>query len=526
MSGSAQRRVVVVGGGVAGLSTAAVLARHGRRVVLLESRDRLGGRADTWDTGGFRFDTGPSWLLMRSVFDRFYEGLGTTTAHELAPVRLDPAFRVFFEAYDAPLTVPGRAAAVAALFEEFEPGAGRRLEAYLDSARRTAGLAEEHLLYNPGASAADFVSRATLLAAPRLANLLGTSLHRFVARRFRDERLRQILGYPAVFLGTSPYRAPAMYHLMSAYDLEEGVFYPRGGFGTVVSSIAELAVGHGAEVRTGARVTQILVEGGRATGVRYRTPDGVEHTEPADDVVSTADRHHTETALLGPGARSYPESWWARRQSGPGAVLVMLGVRGRLDTLAHHSLFFASDWAAGFDAIFGAAPHVPDPASLYVCRPSATDPDVAPAGHENLFVLVPVPADPGLGSGGTDGVGDAAVEAVADRAIAQIAAWAGIPDLARRVVVRRTIGPGDFARDLSAWRGGMLGLGHTLRQSAILRPQTRSRRVPNLFHAGASSAPGIGLPMCLISAELVRRSMDGERGAAPPRALLDAREPA
>ncbi len=139
---------------------------------------------------------------------------------------------------------------------------------------------------------------------------------------------------------------------------------------------------------------------------------------------------------------------------------------------------------------------------------------MAPAGSENLFVLVPMPADPSLGHGGEDGAGSPAIEAAADRVIAQIADWAGIPDLAARVRVRRTIAPADFESDLGAWRGGALGLAHTLRQSAVFRPRNASRRVDGLLYAGTSVLPGIGLPMCLISAELVAKRLRGDTSAA------------
>jgi len=151
--------------------------------------------------------------------------------------------------------------------------------------------------------------------------------------------------------------------------------------------------------------------------------------------------------------------------------------------------------------------------------PSRTDASVAPAGHENLFVLVPVPADPvhgpSLGRGGVDGAGDPAVERVADAAIAQVAAWAGIPDLAERVVVRRTVGPGDFADDLLSWRGGALGPAHTLRQSALLRGRNASRHIDGLLYAGGSTIPGIGLPMCLISAEIALKRLRGDTSTGP-----------
>ena len=327
--------------------------------------------------------------------------------------------------------------------------------------------------------------------------------------------LRQVLGYPAVFLGASPATAPAIYHLMSALDLGDGVQYPRGGFWALMQRLAELAEQQGAVLTTGAEVDAITTSGGRVTGVRWRDAAGTTHHSPADVVVSAADLHHTETQLLEPADRSYPEQWWRRRTSGPGAVLVLLGVRGELPALPHHSLFFTADWDANFTAIFGDNPHVPDPASIYVCRPSQTDADVAPPGHENLFVLVPVPADTGLGAGGPDGTGSAAVERIADAAIAQIASWSGVPDLAERVVVRHTIGPADFANEYHSWSGGMLGPAHILGQSAMFRAQNASKKVRGLYYAGATTAPGVGVPMCLISAELVLKRIRGDHSAGP-----------
>jgi phytoene desaturase len=506
-------RAVVVGGGIAGLATAALLGAEGWSVTVLEARDDVGGRAGSWDQDGFRFDTGPSWYLMPEVFDHFFRLLGTTAARELDLVPLDPAYRVYSDPRSgrAPLDVRSGREAATALFESVEPGAGAKLSAYLDSAGDAYELAVTRFLYDTYETTAGLRDPALLRRAPQLAPLLTRSLASHVERRFADPRLRQILGYPAVFLGGSPYGVPSLYHLMSHLDLDEGVLYPRGGFIEIIRAIERLATASGAEIRTGARVVGIDTAGGVATGVVLA--DGGRIT--ADLVVSTADLHHTETQLVPLHLQTYPESWWSRKEPSPGALLVLLGVEGALPQLAHHTLLFTEDWRANFDDIFGSRPRIPDPASLYVCRPSATDRTVAPSGHENLFVLVPVPADPALGRGGVDGDGDPAIETAADHVIAQLSSWCGIPDLADRVVVRRTIAPGDFAADLNAWRGNALGLAHTLGQSAMFRPRNASRKVEGLAYAGASALPGIGLPMCLISAELVVKRLRGDRSPGP-----------
>ncbi|WP_292834409.1 phytoene desaturase family protein [Microbacterium sp.] len=505
---------VVIGGGIAGLATAALLAQEGGDVTLVEGRDEVGGRAGSWEQDGFRFDTGPSWYLMPEVFERFFELLGTTADAELDLAPLTPAYRVYAEPSgggpgERVDVVSGRAS-VRALFEQREPGAGDRIEDYLDSAGEAYDLAVTRFLYDSYATTAGLRDRELLRRLPQLAPLLTRSLSRHIERRFADPVLQQILGYPAVFLGGSPYELPSLYHLMSHLDLTQGVLYPAGGLIEVISAIERLARSAGVTVRTGAPVARIITAGRRATGVALESGEVIH----ADLVVSTADLHHSETALLPPKLQTYPQRWWDSRTPSPGALLVLLGVEGELPELAHHTLLFTREWSKGFDAIFGDDPRIPDPASLYVCTPSVTDATVAPQGSSNVFMLVPIPADPSIGRGGIDGTGDPRVEQAADRAIDQLARWAGIPDLAARIRVRRTIAPGDFEHDLHAWRGNSLGLAHTLRQSAMFRPKNVSRRVSGLYYAGGSALPGIGLPMCLISAELALERIHRDRPAA------------
>ncbi|WIB78000.1 phytoene desaturase family protein [Curtobacterium sp. MCPF17_002] len=509
------RRAVVIGGGISGLASAALLARDGFSVTVLEQRAQLGGRAGSWERDGFRFDTGPSWYLMPEVFDHFFQLLGTSADAELDLVRLDPGYRVYSEGHDEPIDLRADREANIALFESIEPGAGKRMRKYLASAEDTYAMAIRRFLYTSFQDLRTLAAPDVLRRLPKLARLLIEPLSTFAESAVKDRRLWQVLGYPAVFLGMSPYAAPSMYHLMSHLDLTDGVLYPKGGISELISAVERVGRREGAKIIAGAKVERIVIEDGHVTGVVHRDRRGVQHTAPADLVVSAADLRHTELQLLDKEHRTYPASHWQKRDPGPSAVLVYLGVDGPAPGLLHHTLVFTEDWKANFGAIFGADRHVPDPASIYVCAPSETDPTVAPPGSSNLFILVPLPADLSIGKGGIDGAGDYEVERIADRAIDVVAERAGIPDLRDRIRVRRTIGPRDFADDYNAWNGSMLGPAHTLQQSAFFREKNVSRKVDGLYYAGASTIPGIGLPMCLISAEVLIKRIHGDTSTEP-----------
>ncbi|OFQ58039.1 phytoene desaturase family protein [Corynebacterium sp. HMSC074H12] len=502
------KRVVVIGAGIAGLATAALMLREGWDVVVVEKQRSVGGRAGVLEVDGFRFDTGPSWYLMPEAFDEFFRACGTSTERELDLVPLSPAYRVYNED-GAFLDVESGVEEVAHLFESIEPGAGERVRAYLARSSDVYAVALSSFLYTTFSRPTELLTREVLTRLGTLAMLLTRSLDRLVAAQFQDYRLRQVLTYPAVFLSTEPQAAPALYSLMSHTDLVEGVRYPQGGFAAVVAAIARQA--EGATFLMGTAVTAIECTDGRTTGVRL--DDG--RFISAEAVVSAADLRHTETALLPEAARTYPESYFARRDPGLGTVLVFLGVRGELPQLEHHTLLFSKDWEPDFRAVY----HGPEASrplgaseSIYVSKTSATDPDVAPEGCENLFVLVPVPAEEAFGHGSAyNDTESARVAAIADAAIHQLGTWLGIPDFAERIVVRRTVGPSDFAQRYNAWAGGAVGPAHTLQQSAFFRGRNVSRKLKNLFYAGGTTVPGVGVPMCLISAHNVLTRMREQR---------------
>ena len=518
---------VVIGAGIAGLATAALLGKEGYEVTVVDSLDEVGGRAGSYTEAGFRWDTGPSWYLMPDAFDHFFSLCGTSTEEELDLVDLSPDYRVYTGSPTA--STPGSASrptpvdihsgtdSVAQLFESIEPGAGKQVRTYLADASDAYQVALDHFLYTTFSAPLNLVHSDIRHRLARIAALLTSSLQRYVNEKFSDTRLRQILSYPAVFLSSEPAATPALYSLLSHTDLVEGVRYPRGGFAAVVEAIYRQAQKFGTTFRLGEEVTAITTAGGssaRATGVR--TTNG--HIE-ADIVVSAADLHHTETRLLPPKLRTYPERYWARRNPGLGTVVVLAGVKGKLPQLAHHTFLFSQDWDPDFRAVFsGPEPMRPLGASrsIYISKTSATDADVAPEDHENLFFLIPVPAAEDLGHGDAyHPEASPRVAAIADAALDQLSRTADIPDLRERLTITRSLGPADFAERYHSWSGGALGPAHTLFQSAFFRGRNASRKVAGLYYAGATTVPGVGVPMCLISAENIIKRLRGDTSAGP-----------
>ena len=515
-----KKKAVVIGGGIAGLATAGLLAKAGMDVKLYEARNSLGGRAYLWEKDGFRFDMGPSWYLMPDAFEQFFKLMGTSADEQLKLVRLDPAYQTRNEGLGDKIPMPKSVDDIKKMFDGIEPGAGKQLGKYLESAEEAYELSIKHFLYTNFRDLRSFTQPDVLKKLGRFLMLLTTSLYNFSGKYVKDERLKKMLNFPAVFLGASPYETPSMYHLMTHVDMNQGVFYPMGGIHTIIESLTRLAESHGVEIHTSSPVQQILVQNKKAVGVKLASGE-----IRADVVVATADLQHVETKLLEEQHQSYPAKWWEKKVAGPSALLLYLGVKGKIDELDHHTLLYTADWKTNFAEVFHAPDgkrRVPNPASLYICMPSKTDKNVAPAGHENIFVLVPTAADPSIGKGGINGAGDARLESAADLVIEQISNWCNIPDLAERVVVRRTVGPMDFVNEFNAWNGTALGMAHTLFQSAFFRPKNKSKKVHNLLYAGQNTLPGIGLPMCLIGAELVYKHLTEDRSSGPLKGEVES----
>jgi len=494
MNGLSGTEVLVVGGGFGGLSSACYLADAGADVTVVEKNDGLGGRASVLERDGFRFDMGPSWYLMPDVFERFFANFDRTPTDYYGLEHLDPHYRIFFKDGDRVDITPNLERSKE-VFESYEDGAGEALERYLAQSEENYEVGMEHFVYEDRATIGDFIDPDVAKQARGL-TMLG-SMQDHVEKYFDHPKLQQIMQYTLVFLGGSPNNTPALYNLMSHVDFNLGVWYPENGLGGVVDGMAELGRELGVEYVTGTPVEEIM---GRRGGFKVTT-EGPETFFP-DVVVSDADYAHTELELLDEGKRHYDAEYWDSRTYAPSAFLMYMGVEGDVEELAHHTLVLPTDWQGHFDEIFE-DPAWPEDPAYYLCVPSETDDSVAPEGHSNLFVLVPIA--PGLDD--SDEMREQYREVVLD----DIAANTGT-DLRDRMVVEETFTVSDFAERYNAYEGSALGLAHTLKQTALFRPSRRSESVDGLYYTGGYTTPGIGVPMCLISGELTADAVREDAG--------------
>ncbi len=484
--------VIVIGAGFGGIATAALLAKDGYQVTVLEKNEGPGGRASLLEVDGYRFDRGPSWYLMPEVFERFFAEFETTVEEQVDLVPLAPQYRIVFPD-KTQVDIPREVEEVKKIFESYEPGAGEQLERYLADARKKYRLSMDHFLYDNHDSLLDLMNWHMLKFGP--ANLWRT-MDEHVGKYFTNEKLRQILQYTLVFLGGAPSNTPSLYSLMSHVDFDLNVWFPRGGMYSLVESMVAVAEQQGVDFRYEAEVTGLQTRRDLVTGV---TLAGGEQLS-ADVVVGNGNYQHVESLIDDERKRQYSEEYWDERTLAPSALLLYLGVEGSVPEIEHHTILFGEDWVRHFEEIFD-RPQWPQQPSLYINRPTATDPSLAPDGYENMMVLVPIAAN----LTETELFREQYVEYILQYIEEQLDI-----SLRDRIDFMEVFSGKDFQQRYHSLGGSALGLAHTMRQTDIFRPRNHSEKLRNLYFVGADTVPGIGVPMCLISAELVWERVAGK----------------
>lgn len=482
------KKVAIIGAGFSGLSTACYLAKAGYEVSVYEKHTQAGGRGRTYTEQGFMFDMGPSWYWMPDVFEGFFGDFGKSTSDYYQLKRLSPGYRVFFS--EGHEDVPAGREELDRFFERLEPGSSKALGQFLKEAEYKYEVGMKDLVYKPGVKLSELLDKRLLAGVFRLDVFKSLSSH--VRKRFRNPKLIQILEFPVLFLGAMPQKTPALYSLMNYADLVLGTWYPMGGMGKISEGMRKLAEELGVKFHTGVNIRKIGVQNKLAKSLSAE-----QEINGFSALVSSADYHFTEQQLLDAPHRQYSEAYWKSRKMAPSSLIFYLGVKGKVPGVLHHNLFFDEDFEQHARDIYD-RPAWPEKPLFYLCAPSKTDPDVAPEGHENLFVLIPVA--PGLED--TEQLRNRYFSLVKTRILSRTGF-----DIEANLVYKRAYGPGDFKKDYNAFRGNAYGLANTLSQTAHLKPSIRNPKVKNLFYTGQLTVPGPGVPPALISGKLAAQQV-------------------
>ena len=478
-------KVIIIGSGFSGITAAAALAQKGYEVTILEKNAIPGGRARKFTIDGFTFDMGPSWYWMPEIFEQFFKKFGKKRADYYDLIRLDPSYTIFFGKEDT-MEVPAKTEALFELFESYEPGSSAKLKKFLEEAAYKYKVGMEEFVYKPGHSILEFADIRVFKSLFRLQ--MFSSISSQIRSLFKHPKLIELLEFPVLFLGATPQNTPAMYSLMNYADLILGTWYPMGGMHKIIEGMIQVAEELGVKIILNQEVKNIYVPNGHATKVI--TQDKEYH---ADVVVGSADYHHVEQVLLNKEHRHYTPAYWDKRTMAPSSLLFYLGINKKLQNLQHHNLFFDEDFNLHAAEIY-TNPKWPTAPLFYACMPSKTDKTVAPKDCENLFLLIPLAPD----LEDTAALREYYYELIMDR----LENLTG-QEIRNAVIYKRSFAHNDFKTDYHAYKGNAYGLANTLKQTAILKPKMRSRKVKNLFYTGQLTTPGPGMPPSIISGQVV-----------------------
>ena len=479
-----KKKVVIIGSGFSGMSAACHLAKD-FDVTVLEKHSSAGGRGRKFEVDGFVFDMGPSWYWMPAVFERFFNKFGKSTSDYYELIRLDPSYKVFFEDGEH-LAVPADRVALDAMFESLEPGSSQQLKEFLDDAAYKYKVGMEEFVYKPSHSISEYLDLRIVKSAFKLKLL--QSLSSEVRSRFKHPKLIEILEFPVLFLGAKPENTPAMYSLMNYADLVLGTWYPKGGMAKIGEAFHQLAMELGVKFQFDQNVKSVNISDGYIAEVITD-----KSSFSADMVINSADYHHFEQHILPSSHRMYDERYWDKRTMAPSSLLFYLGLDKEIPGLEHHNLFFDKDFGVHADEIYESPVWPTDPL-FYTCYPSKTDETIAPKGKENIFLLMPL----AVNLEDTEALRLKYRDMMLDRLELHL----GL-EIKEHIIYERSFAINDFKEEYNSYKGNAYGLANTLRQTAILKPKMRSKKVGNLFYTGQLTTPGPGVPPSIISGEVV-----------------------
>jgi phytoene desaturase len=476
------KKITIIGSGFSALAASAYLAQSGHDVTVYEKNDAIGGRARQLKREGFTFDMGPSWYWMPDVFERFFADFGKKTTDYYELIKLSPAYRVYYGIDDF-ITIADNLADIIFAFEAIEKGSGKLLNDFMAEAKSNYDIAIKDLVYRPGVSPLELI---TVETAMKVGQFFST-ISKDVRKKFKNERLIQILEFPVLFLGAKPSDTPSFYSFMNYADFGLGTWHPKTGMFDVVRGMENLALELGVKFQTNSNIEKIIVENKTAVAIQVNG-----EIIASDLILSGADYHHTET-LLNQEHRAYSEKYWDSRVFAPSSLLFYVGFNKKIENISHHALFFDVDFYQHAKDIYD-EPQWPKEPLFYANFPSVTDKTAAPEGMESGFFLVPLA--PGIND--TESLREEYFEKIMDRfeTLTQ-------QSVKNNIIFKQSFCKNDFVSEYNSYKGNAYGMANTLMQTAFLRPKLKSKKVKNLYFTGQLTVPGPGVPPALISGKLV-----------------------
>ncbi len=477
-----KKDIKIIGSGFSSLAAACYLAQKGHQVTVYEKNASIGGRARQLKKEGFTFDMGPSWYWMPDVFERFFGDFNKKPSDYYELIKLSPAYRVYYGIDDF-IAIADNLEEIIKTFESIEKGSGRILAKFMAEAKSNYDIAIKDLVYRPGVSALELITKETALKVGQFFS----NISKDVRKKFKNERLIQILEFPVLFLGAKPSDTPSFYSFMNYADFGMGTWHPKTGMYDVILGMESLALELGVSFQTNANIEKIIVENKTAIALKIN-----DERINADIILSGADYHHTET-LLDEEHRAYSEKYWASRTFAPSSLLFYVGFNKKIENITHHALFFDVDFNQHAKDIYD-EPKWPDNPLFYANFPSITDETAAPKGMESGFFLIPLA--PGIED--TEALREAYFDKIIDRfeALTQ-------QNIKNNIIFKESFCKNDFEEVYNSYKGNAYGMANTLMQTAFLRPKLKSKKVKNLYFTGQLTVPGPGVPPALISGKLV-----------------------
>ena len=507
--GKEPRRTVIVGAGPGGLAAAILLAKSGVKVTVVEKRDSVGGRTSTLDQDGYKFDIGPTFFLYPRVLREIFAAAGYDLDREVPMTRLDPQYRLVFGAGGELLATPNverMEKAIAAI----SPDDAKRFHRFITHNRNKL---EKFLpfLQSPFESWTDLAKPGMLKLLPLLAPW--KSLDDDLQIHFKDERIRLGFSFQSKYLGMSPFRCPSLFSILSFLEYEHGVFHPTGGCGAVTQAMARIAGELGVEILLEEPVEKVLIERGKAVGVKTGR-----HTLAADAVVVNADFAGAMRRMVPNVQRKrWTDERLGKKKFSCSTFMMYLGIEGRYDDVSHHTIYLAKDYKDNLRDIEERHTLSANP-SFYVQNACVTDASLAPEGHSTLYVLLPVTHD----TGSVDWTKETA--RYRELALEQMEKI-GLKGVRERIRTEKIVTPAGWTSEFDLYKGATFSMAHSLDQMLHLRPHNRFEDVGQMYLVGGGTHPGSGLPVIFESARITSRLLLEDMKMEPRWETKQAEEP-